>query len=46
VEKQIRTLEVGNMASQIAVIPEVRRYLVAQQQKMGEQGGIVRTDVT
>jgi len=41
VEKQIRTLEVGNMASQIAVIPEVRRYLVAQQQKMGEQGGIV-----
>ncbi len=41
VEKQIRTLEVGNMASQIAVIPEVRRFLVAQQQKMGEQGGIV-----
>lgn len=41
VEKQIRTLEVGNMASQVAVIPEVRRYLVAQQQKMGEQGGIV-----
>ena len=41
VEKQIRTLEVGNMASQIAVIPEIRRFLVAQQQKMGEQGGIV-----
>ena len=41
VEKQIRTLEVGNAASQIAVIPEVRRFLVAQQQKMGEQGGIV-----
>lgn len=41
VEKQIRTLEVGNMASQVAVIPEVRRFLVAQQQKMGEQGGIV-----
>lgn len=40
-EKQIRTLEVGNMASQVAVIPEVRRFLVAQQQKMGEQGGIV-----
>ena len=41
VEQQIRTLEVGNMASQVAVIPEVRRYLVAQQQQMGQQGGIV-----
>ena len=41
VEKQIRTLEVGNGASQIAVIPEVRRFLVAQQQQMGKQGGIV-----
>ena len=41
VEKQIRTLEVGNAASQIAVIPEVRRFLVAQQQQMGKQGGIV-----
>lgn len=41
VEKDIRTLEVGNMASQVAVIPEVRRFLVAQQQKMGEHGGIV-----
>ena len=41
VEKQIRTLEVGNAASQIAVIPEVRRFLVAQQQQMGKDGGIV-----
>ena len=41
VEKQIRTLEVGNVASQIAVIPEVRRFLVAQQQAMGKSGGIV-----
>lgn len=41
VEKQIRTLEVGNAASQIAVIPEVRRFLVAQQQAMGKNGGIV-----
>lgn len=41
VEKQIRTLEVGNMASQVAVIPEVRRFLVAQQQQMGKDGGIV-----
>ena len=29
------------MKTQIAVIPEIRRFLVAQQQKMGEQGGIV-----
>ena len=41
IEKQIRTLEVGNAASQIAVIPEVRRFLVAQQQQMGKNGGIV-----
>ena len=41
VEKQIRTLEVGNAASQIAVIGEVRRFLVAQQQAMGKDGGIV-----
>lgn len=41
VESQIRTLEVGNGASHIAVIPEVRRYLVAQQQQMGKDGGIV-----
>lgn len=41
VEKAIRTLEVGNMASQVAVIPEVRRFLVAQQQQMGNDGGIV-----
>ena len=41
VESQIRTLEVGNGASQMAVLPEVRRYLVAQQQQMGKQGGIV-----
>ena len=41
VEKHIRTLEVGNTASQIAVIPEVRRFLVAQQQQMGQAGGIV-----
>lgn len=41
VEKEIRTLEVGNQASQVAVIPEVRRHLVAQQQEMGREGGIV-----
>ncbi len=41
VESQIRTLEVGNRASQISAIKEVRAFLVAQQQKMGEAKGIV-----
>ena len=37
----IRTLEVGNLASHIAIIPEVRRFLVCKQQQMGEKGGVV-----
>lgn len=37
----IRTLEVGNLASQIAVVPEVRHFLVNKQQQMGERGGVV-----
>lgn len=41
VESQIRTLEVGNMASQISPIREVREFLVAQQQAMGKNKGIV-----
>lgn len=41
VETYIRTLEVGNMASQISTIKEVRTFLVAQQQLMGTQKGIV-----
>ena len=41
VESQIRTLEVGNRASEISTIKEVRAFLVAQQQAMGEQKGIV-----
>lgn len=41
VESQIRTLEIGNLASQISTIKEVRAFLVAQQQTMGEQKGIV-----
>lgn len=41
VEQNIRTLEVGNAASRFSAIPEVRRYLVAQQQAMGKEGGIV-----
>ncbi len=41
VESQIRTLEIGNLASQISTIKEVRAFLVAQQQAMGEKKGIV-----
>lgn len=41
VEGLIRTLEVGNKASQVAVIGEVRRHLVRAQQAMGERGGVV-----
>ena len=41
VESQIRTLEAGNCASRISQIKEVRAYLVAQQQAMGEAKGIV-----
>lgn len=41
VEAQIRTLEAGNCASRISQIKEVRAFLVAQQQKMGEAKGIV-----
>lgn len=41
IESLIRTLEVGNRASQISQIREVRAFLVAQQQKMGDTKGIV-----
>ena len=41
VEAYIRTLEVGNLASQISTIKEVRAFLVAQQQAMGHAKGIV-----
>ena len=41
VEKHIRTLEVGNMASQVSTLGVVRRFLVEQQQAMGREKGIV-----
>lgn len=41
VEGCIRTLEVGNMASQISTIKEVRSFLVTQQQAMGNAKGVV-----
>lgn len=41
VEAYIRTLEIGNRASEISQIKEVRAFLVAQQQKMGEMQDVV-----
>ena len=41
VELEIRSLEVSSHVSPIAAIPFVRTALVAQQQKMGLEGGIV-----
>ncbi len=41
VEKEIRSLAMANVASRISTIPEVRTALVKQQQKMGEEKGIV-----
>jgi cytidylate kinase len=41
VESQIRTLEVGNAASQISTIGFVRKAMVAQQQAMGKDKGLV-----
>ena len=41
VERDIRSLEVSSHVSPIAALPFVRTALVAQQQKMGREGGIV-----
>lgn len=41
VESEIRTMEVSSRVSPIAAVPFVRAALVAQQQKMGENKGIV-----
>lgn len=41
VEKEIRTLEVSQLVSKVAEISEVRKKLVAEQQQMGKEGGIV-----
>ncbi len=41
VEKEIRSLEVSNHVSPVAAVPFVRKALVEQQQKMGEEKGIV-----
>jgi cytidylate kinase len=41
VENEIRSLEVSNHVSPVAALPFVRTAMVAQQQKMGADGGIV-----
>jgi cytidylate kinase len=41
VEKEIRTLEVSQLVSKVATISQVRKKLVAEQQLMGANGGIV-----
>ena len=41
VESRIRTLEVANGASRVSAIGFVRRALVALQQQMGKEGGVV-----
>lgn len=41
VENEIRTLEISQLVSTVAAISEVRKKLVAEQQAMGKNGGIV-----
>ncbi|PKR80498.1 (d)CMP kinase [Brumimicrobium salinarum] len=41
VENQIRSIEVSNVVSAVAKIKEVRQFLVKQQRKMGNNGGVV-----
>ena len=41
VESEIRTMRVSEVVSQVSSIPEVRRKLVDQQQRMGRSGGVV-----
>ena len=41
VEREIRTIEVSSFVSRIAEVSEVRAKLVEQQQKMGNQKGVV-----
>lgn len=41
VEDEIRKMYISNMVSEVSVIPEVRRAMVSQQQKMGRKRGVV-----
>jgi cytidylate kinase len=41
VEKEIRSIEIANHVSAVSAVPEVREWLVRQQQLMGQAKGIV-----
>lgn len=41
VESEIRTMEISNLVSEVAALEEVRSFAVAQQQRMGTEGGLV-----
>lgn len=41
VEDEIRTMEISNRVSEVSALPEVRKEMVAQQQKMGKKKGLV-----
>ncbi len=41
IEKQVRTLEVSSFVSKVSAISEVRQKLVEQQQRMGQDKGVV-----
>ena len=41
VEKEIRTLDVSKLVSKVSEISEVRRKLVAEQQEMGKNKGVI-----
>jgi CMP/dCMP kinase len=41
IEEEIRTMRISEMVSPVATLSEVRRFLVAQQQKMGNRKGVV-----
>ena len=41
VENKIRTIEISNLVSEVSQVPEVRKRLVALQQKIAENKGVV-----
>lgn len=41
VENEIRSMEISNLVSEVSAIEEVRSFAVAQQQRMGNEKGIV-----
>lgn len=41
VESEIREMRIANWVSEVAALPEVRKKLVRDQRKLGEEGGVV-----